>query len=153
MPALGWLKRHRENESYCRTCKTWKPKGEFNYRDVNRGLLQYDCRDCQQKLRRESYANHRETAKASNNERTLLAIESGREYVYNYLLEHPCVDCGNNNVLTLSFDHVRGTKKRAVVEMVNSGYSIETIKAEIEKCDVVCFNCHMRREHNKRASR
>ena len=153
MPPLGWLKRYKENESYCRTCKTWRPKGEFNYRDVERVLLQYDCRDCQQGLRRQSYANHRETAKATNNERTRLAIESGREYVYNYLLEHPCIECGNSNVLVLTFDHVRGTKKRAVAEMVSSGYSIETIEAEIGKCDVVCFNCHMRRERIKRGGR
>ena len=47
MPELGWLKRSwvrrdRENESYCRTCKTWKPNAEFNYRDAKRGLLQYE---------------------------------------------------------------------------------------------------------------
>jgi len=150
MPPPGWLKRHRENESYCRTCKTWKSNDEFNYRDTKRGLLQYDCRQCAQEQRRNSYANHRETTRESNDEWTHRAVESGREYVYNYLLEHPCVDCGNSNVLTLTFDHVRGTKKGAVTEMVARGRSIETIKEEVGKCAVVCFNCHMRREYKKR---
>jgi hypothetical protein len=54
-------------------------------------------------------------------------------------------------VLTLTFDHVRGEKLLDVSVMVGRGRSIETIKAEIEKCDVVCFNCHMRREHQRRA--
>jgi hypothetical protein len=145
----SWVRRDREDESYCRTCKAWKPNGEFNYRDVSRGLLQYDCRQCAQEHRRNSYANHRETARASNDEWTRRAVETAREYVYEYLSTHPCVDCGNNNVLVLTFDHVRGMKKGAVSEMVSVGRSIETIKAEIRKCDVVCFNCHMRRERAK----
>lgn len=155
MPDLGWVKRSwvrrdRENESYCRTCKKWKPKGEFNYRDAKHGLLQYDCRQCAQEHRRNSYANHRETARKSNDEWTRRAVETAKEYVYEYLSTHPCLDCGNNNVLTLTFDHVRGTKKAAVAEMVGRGRSIGTIKEEIAKCDVVCFNCHMRREHKRR---
>lgn len=150
MPPRGWVKRNRENESYCRTCKTWKPKAEFNYRDVERVLLQYDCRQCAQGHRRNSYANHRETSRASNDEWSRRAVETAREYVYQYLLAHPCVDCGSNNVLTLSFDHIRGEKRGNISDMVHRGRSMETIKAEIEKCDVVCFNCHMRREKKRR---
>lgn len=147
----SWVRRDREDESYCRTCKTWKPKTEFNYRDVEQRLLQYDCRDCQQGHRRNSYSNHREAARLSNDEWTRKAVGVAKEYIYDYLLSHPCVDCGNNNVLVLTFDHVRGTKKDILANMVGRGRSIETIKEEIEKCEVVCFNCHMRREHKKRA--
>ena len=146
----SWVRRDKEDESYCRTCKTWKPKSEFNYRDVERGLLMYDCRQCAQEHRRNSYANHRETARASNDEWTRRAVETAKDYVYNYLLSHPCADCGNNDILVLTFDHVRGKKQLNVSEMVGRGRSIDTIKAEIAKCDVVCFNCHMRREHKRR---
>jgi hypothetical protein len=149
----SWVRRDRENESYCRTCKTWKPNDEFNYRDMKQGLLQYDCRECAQEHRRNSYANHRETARLSNDEWTRRALENAKEYVYKYLLAHPCVDCGNNNVLTLTFDHVRGDKKLGISEMVSRGRSIETIKEEIGKCEVVCFNCHMKRERIKRGAR
>lgn len=155
MAGIGWVKRSwvrrdRENESYCRTCKTWKPKEEFSYRDVERGLLQYDCRQCAQQHRRNSYTNHRETPRLSNDEWTRRAVEAAKEYVYEYLATHPCVDCGNNNVLTLTFDHVRGTKRGTLADMVGRGRSLETIKEEIGKCEVVCFNCHMRREHKRR---
>jgi hypothetical protein len=36
--------------------------------------------------------------------------------------------------------------------MVMDGLGIVAIKAEIGKCEVVCFNCHMRREHKKRVA-
>jgi hypothetical protein len=45
---------------------------------------------------------------------------------------------------------VRGTKRGNVSDMVNNGWSMDTIVAEIAKCDVVCFNCHMKRERNRR---
>ena len=148
----SWVRRDREDESYCRTCKTWKPKNEFYYRNAELRLLEYDCMECLKAHRRKSYANHRTTTRASNDEWTRRTVEIGKEYVYNYLLAHPCADCGNNNILTLTFDHVQGEKYFNVSEMVSRGRSLETIKAEIEKCEVVCFNCHMRRERRKRSN-
>jgi hypothetical protein len=62
-----------------------------------------------------------------------------------YLKEHPCVDCGETDIVVLDFDHVRGKKLADVSDMKNRGYKLETIMREIEKCDVVCANDHRRR--------
>jgi hypothetical protein len=62
-----------------------------------------------------------------------------------YLLEHPCVDCNEDDILVLEFDHVRGVKRAAVGVMANAGASIESLKAEIAKCEVRCANCHRRK--------
>ena len=138
------------NESYCSREKVWKPKGEFNYQNKALGILQDVCRECQQQIVNENYANNTDRRKTINRVSASNAREEGREYVYQYLLENPCVDCGENNPLVLTFDHVRGDKKLGISEMVGRGWSIETIKAEITKCEVVCFNCHMRRERKRR---
>ncbi len=54
-----------------------------------------------------------------------------------------CMDCGENNPLVLDFDHRdRGDKSFEVSDGVRRGCSFETIMKEIEKCDVVCANCH-----------
>ncbi len=37
-----------------------------------------------------------------------------------------------------------------VSDMVAQGYRIESIRRELEKTDVICFNCHMRREQKRR---
>jgi hypothetical protein len=141
------------NESYCSREKIWKPKSEFNYQNKELGILQDVCRECQQELVRNRYANDPERAKTINRISALNAREAAREYVYAYLLKNPCVDCGENNPLVLTFDHVRGDKRFGISEMVGRGWCMETIKAEIGKCDVVCFNCHMRRERIKRGGR
>lgn len=65
------------------------------------------------------------------------------EVVWNALVGKQCMDCGENNILVLEFDHILGEKKMAVITMAaNRLGNKEAIKAEIEKCEIVCSNCH-----------
>jgi excinuclease UvrABC ATPase subunit len=73
------------------------------------------------------------------------ASKIARETVALYLLEHPCVDCGETDIVVLEFDHVRGQKKNAISNMITTGLSVKRIMAEIKKCEVVCANDHRRR--------
>lgn len=65
-----------------------------------------------------------------------------REIIIDYLLSHPCIDCGEKDILVLEFDH-RGDKKFAISDFRHQ--NIELIKAEINKCEVRCANCHRRK--------
>jgi hypothetical protein len=63
-----------------------------------------------------------------------------------YLAEHPCVDCGDDDIRCLEFDHRDpGLKVAPISVLLQRGRSWRTIAAEIEKCDVRCANCHRRR--------
>ncbi|WP_413319571.1 hypothetical protein AA0Z99_03710 [Agrococcus sp. 1P02AA] len=53
-----------------------------------------------------------------------------------------CVDCGRSDIRVLEFDHVRGVKVASVGSMVRRGRALVVIRAEIEKCEVRCRNCH-----------
>src|ERR1700731_4353447 len=68
-----------------------------------------------------------------------------RSYVYNYLLTHPCVDCGEMDIVVLEFDHVYGEKNNGISDLVGGTASLETLQNEMEKCVVRCANCHRRR--------
>lgn len=58
-------------------------------------------------------------------------------------LAHGCADCGYNaSAYALQFDHVRGDKKANVSDLIRSDYKWETVLEEIDKCEVVCANCH-----------
>ena len=70
-----------------------------------------------------------------------------RQQVWDYLLEHPCVDCGISDPIVLEFDHVRGDKVITISKAMQHGWSYERILSEIAKCDVRCANCHRRRTH------
>lgn len=67
---------------------------------------------------------------------------AGREYIAEVKRSAACADCGGKYPpCVFHFDHVpeRGPK---LFNIGNGDYAIETIKAEIAKCDIVCANCH-----------
>lgn len=73
-------------------------------------------------------------------------------FVCEYLSDHPCVDCKEDDIVVLEFDHVRGQKKRDVSTLVTWGAKLEIVKAEILKCDVRCANCHKRKTKREQRS-
>lgn len=67
-------------------------------------------------------------------------------FLRDYKLEKGCLDCGYKaHHAALQFDHVKGEK----VKNVCHTKSIESAKIEIEKCEVVCANCHHIRTFNR----
>ena len=61
-------------------------------------------------------------------------------------MTHPCVDCGQSDVIVLDFDHRDpSTKMGGPTELARKNSNWKKIKEEIEKCDVRCANCHRRK--------
>jgi hypothetical protein len=66
-------------------------------------------------------------------------------------LERGCVDCGyNKHAIALQFDHIGNDKKDSVSNLIRSDYAWSTIMKEIDKCEVVCANCHAIRTRNRK---
>lgn len=66
--------------------------------------------------------------------------ERNYELLYEYLLKHHCVDCGQTNPVVLEFDHMHD-KRYNVSQMLRTHEWNEILK-EIGKCEVRCSNCH-----------
>lgn len=70
-----------------------------------------------------------------------------------------CIDCGYaEHAQALQFDHTDDNKHMNVSDMIRSDYGWDRIKAEIQKCEVRCANCHAiktveRRHQAKQAAR
>lgn len=62
-----------------------------------------------------------------------------------------CHDCGEKNHIVLDFDHLRD-KKYNISRMIHDGFSWRQIKKEIEKCEIVCANCHRIRTYQRLTS-
>ncbi len=135
---------------YCIKCKQYKEETDFNWRNIDKNYLQSVCRDCQKQQGKDRYENHPETVKKINKDSREKARIEAQKFIADYLVHHPCADCGERDPVVLTFDHINGHKKMNVADMVSQGYSIKTIQEEINKCIVLCFNCHMRREYRRR---
>ena len=65
-----------------------------------------------------------------------------------------CLHCGITDKRVLTFHH-RDPKMKSFPIAIGARhtYSLAKLKAEVAKCDVLCFNCHMILESEARLSR
>jgi len=83
-----------------------------------------------------------------NTRRTLDRRRSHRAWLHEYKADSAgCTRCEESRPACLDFHHRDpDTKRMAVNEMVTHGYSTAELHEEIERCELLCANCH-RREH------
>jgi hypothetical protein len=65
-------------------------------------------------------------------------------FLVDVLEQASCMDCGEEDIVVLDFDHV-GTKRASVVDLALSEHSIASVQREISECEIRCANCHKRR--------
>lgn len=98
---------------------------------------------------RRHYEKNRARVIAKVKEKNQLAHKRNQQLIREFLQGKACVDCGETDPVVLTFDHLRD-KKYTISDIIRRAYSTETIMAEIAKCVIRCFNCHMRDEARKR---
>jgi hypothetical protein len=134
----------------CNHCGEIKPDYEFSWRYKYLGIRAPTCKQCKAKFDSNYYQKRSAKHYQKVNENRSVRRNEAREFVWEYLRNHPCVDCGGSDPLLLEFDHVRGEKRKTVSEMVGQGYKIASIQKEIDKCEVRCVSCHRRKTYQER---
>src|SRR5882672_4138239 len=104
----------------CTKCGEVKPLDQFP--PVRRGepKLQTWCRECFAVYGRDYYRKNRDAQKARLLRNTAVRRADNRRRAIDYLRAHPCVDCGESDIVVLQFDHLRN-KKRDLAMMISSG--------------------------------
>ena len=122
-----------------------QPIDAFAWKDKKRGKRNSWCKSCHRNYAKSDYQNKKDYYKEKSRRSNKMLKARNRERLRQYLLDHPCVDCGESSPVVLEFDHVRGKKLSNVSNLAQSSYSWSRIAAEIEKCEVRCANCHRKR--------
>ena len=100
-------------------------------------------RPCRSAYGRAHYlANRQRYVDQARDQKRRLARER-TAYLIEYFATHPCADCGETDPVVLEFDHLRD--KRFNIGSALAYRNWASIVAEMEKCEVVCANCHRRR--------
>lgn len=116
----------------------------FNKRRAS-GLQSY-CRDCHRAANQTHYLDNRR----AHLEKAVRRRARLRQLV-NEAKSRPCADCGlSYPFYVMDFDH-REVKDFAISQAWRAR-SWAAVMAEIEKCDVVCANCHRERTHRRQPS-
>lgn len=122
----------------CSKCKLEKEEIDFPFRNKSKNQLHDNCRECWKTTRKKSYENHKKYYKDKN----IRIRTNNTEWFIQYKKTLKCNNCDENHPACLEFHHVDSQNKKTEVGKLITTYSIETIKEEIEKCIVLCNNCH-----------
>lgn len=110
--------------------------------------MPYKDRETQLAAQRAHYEKNKELFTQRTRDRRTRSLRYLKEYKTK---NNRCTDCGERfPYYVLAFDHVpgRGEKIKNLCELARDA-SLETVKEEIKKCDIVCHNCHAERTHRR----
>lgn len=128
----------------CGKCEEWKLFAEFSMKLKSRAS---SCKKCIASYGKEHYKKNRSKyiERAKINEE--VSIKRNRAFVRALKELNPCMDCGiKYPYYVMDFDHrERSTKRADVSDLTKQAFGLETIQEEIDKCDLVCANCHRKR--------
>ena len=130
----------------CGKCNKRKLIDKFAIRNKKTGLRQWWCIKCRSDYDKKRYKNKNGKEKQRLKDKNKKTAKRNSLFLYNYLKENPCVNCNEDDPIVLCFDHLdANTKHDNVANMVSGYYSIKRIQEEIDKCQVLCMNCHTRK--------
>jgi hypothetical protein len=127
---------------FCNKCKNTLSEDNFYPRASRPGFLS-TCRECRKVLNNKNYADNKERTMQGKEKR----IVRNQQFIAS-VLQTGCVDCGTKDIRVLEFDHLKD-KTIGISHMRT--HSLERLKEEISKCEVVCANCHNIRTSTRRA--
>jgi hypothetical protein len=137
----------------CTRCGVTKPLDQFPpVRRSEPDKLQTWCRACFSEANRRNYWKDPESVRSRVGRNSTRRRADSQRLAIEFLSVHPCVDCGERDIICLQFDHLTD-KAFDLSMMISTGASWHRILAEIAKCEVRCANCHARKTARERGYR
>lgn len=134
----------------CSKCQQNKNLEEFNKNSSKKDGLNNQCKDCNKESCKNYYNANRESEKKRISSKSNSIRIRNRNFILNLLKNSSCKDCNNSDYRVLEFDHLPIFKKdNNISSLIHSSHSLEKIKEEINKCEIVCANCHRIRTINR----
>jgi hypothetical protein len=127
----------------CSRCRLDKDEREFNYKIKGLGLRQRACRTCTKLQLKDHYYRNKDYYLRKANKRNRILREIIKKYLFEYLIRHPCVDCGEKDPIVLEFDHIK--EKAFTLSSFARNHTLEDVVKEVAKCEIRCANCHRRK--------
>lgn len=118
----------------CAMCFSSYPEDFYRPHRKKHGVVykRKQCKFCVEKVRRKRRINQ-------------------RRFFENYKAKKGCADCGTKDARVLDFHHTnKEDKSYTIGEEIGKGKSNSTLMLEVEKCIVLCANCHRIRHYKEK---
>ena len=113
----------------CSQCGRELPLDAFPWRDKSKGTRRANCKECHSGYMKKQYSLKKgilEEAKAQSK----------------------CAKCGESRGYVLDFHHIDPTQKEnTIARMTSNKSNLKDIQKEVDKCIVLCANCHREFHH------
>jgi len=132
-----------EKTKVCTSCDKEFPVDFFVFKNKPKGKRRSWCKNCTRAYSKKHYNNNKEDyklkAKKSKKKYRILT----RETVRDIKSESKCMLCGESRSECLVFHHLDPrTKLFCIANAIHDGYALYKVQKEIDKCVVLCRNCH-----------
>jgi len=128
----------------CKTCGSLKDESEFRRYFERNGKIykSWECKSC-------NYINNKVQNDKHREERNIRKTEKLRKLKKDMLDYRggKCSMCGYDKCIgSLDFHHIDPSKKETII---NKFRNLETAKPELDKCIILCANCHRELHFNE----
>ena len=139
--------RHREvcmsSKRKCSCCQVSQDESCFALKNKKLNKLQSKCKQCQSKYHKKHYKLNKDIycdrARINNTKYK----RRNKDFINEYKANKGCEFCSENTPVCLDFHHINPKiKDWNISVMCRGANSIQTIQEEINKCIVICSNCH-----------
>lgn len=120
-------------------CKEEKELSCFNKRSSSKDKHQARCRKCENSISKNHYSTNKKyyALKRDRNRNKYRDVNKKLKETT------PCTDCGKYYpYFVMDWDHREGENKTSGVSKLLQQGTINKMLSEIQKCDLVCSNCH-----------
>lgn len=127
----------------CPVCSIEQPLTNFSFKNKAKQTYQSRCKSCHSKYLKAHYE--------ANKDRYIFNVTRRKNEVKDLIRKSksvPCMDCKiTYPYYVMDFDH----RSEKSFELASSyqDHSMQQVKSEIAKCDVVCSNCHRERTQRR----
>lgn len=133
----------------CTKCKKELPLDNFRWKNKSEGKKHSQCKDCQKAQEKQHYKESVSRQESVKN--TALAQKIRNAVFINGIKQNgQCEKCGESRFYVLDFHHKNREEKSGEIPQMIRSSSLETLQKEIDKCVLLCSNCHREFHHLER---
>ena len=127
----------------CKDCLEEKQDTEFCKNKSKKTGFNSTCKECQKLKSKAHYLKNKSMYFNRNKNRQKEVVD----FIESIKKNSCCPFCSESEPCCLDFHHIKGEDKIYNIATMMRRYTLSSVKKEVEKCSIICANCHRKLHH------